>query len=227
MVVVSSLSDVSQTLHTQTQDLSCITPDSQLETAQPQPETPSFIESFLHTDLAFCRKCYSRWSSLTKSHALLGSHQGHVLEEEFMFPHVGLCYFFHPPSQGSCRNLWQAATFSFLRSQESGSLYFVKRQMLALFNLITPENNRKESRPLLFMPKESAWAAFWMLPLAQGQKSPIENGLCSRGSHPPADALSIGSMLFLIPSWNSQPERDWNSWYQVTLLGKYTAVIHF
>ena len=56
--------------------------------------------------------------------ALLGSHHGHVLEEESLFPSRWSVLFFPPTKPGSCRNLWQAATFSFLRSQESGSPVF-------------------------------------------------------------------------------------------------------
>ena len=116
--------------------------------------------------------------------ALLGAIMGTCWKKSLCFPHVGLCYFFHPPSQEAAEISGKRPLSVFSEAKRVVPLYFRKGKCCLVQPNHYLENNCKESNPLLFMPKEAAWAAFWMLPLlfARGQKSHIDNGLCSRGA---------------------------------------------
>lgn len=148
----------------------------------PQPETPFRWRLPAHR-LWFLQKMPPRWSS-PSARRCWGAIMGTCWKKRLCFPHVGLCYFFHPPSQEAAEISGKRPLSVFSEAKRVVPLYFRKGK----FCLVQPnhylENNCKESSPLLFMPKEAAWAAFWMLPLlfARGQKSHIDNGLCSRGA---------------------------------------------
>lgn len=89
--------------------------------------------------------------------AFLGRHLGHMGwggvgwgQGESLFPSRRPVLFFPPTRPGSCTNLWQAATFSFLRSQTSGSPVFSKKANTALFHESLLREQSQRIKPTAF-----------------------------------------------------------------------------
>lgn len=76
------------------------------------------------------------------------------------FPHVALCYFFHPPGQEAAQISGKQPLSVFSEAKRVVPLYFPKRQTPPCSMNHYLENNRKESNPPLSGPKESGRAAF-------------------------------------------------------------------
>lgn len=112
--------------------------------------------------LQFLMEIPSRWF-LPSAQPLWWSITGTCwIEEIHVFRHIDPRVFSHTHPV-NCTDLWQVATFSSLKSQESGSPMFKKKKKKDKCWLIQRnhylENDSKESSPRLFSSKEWTWAA--------------------------------------------------------------------
>lgn len=129
-------------------------------------QRPSLFGGFWHTDSHFQRKCHQRGSSPSVQPfwgGILGTWGGVGWgggRESPCFPHVALCYFFHPPGQEAAQISGKRPLSVFSEAKRVVPLYFPKRQTLPCSMNHYLENNRKESNPPLSGPKESGRAAF-------------------------------------------------------------------
>lgn len=188
LTLLSSVSDVlSHTCHTQMQ---ISAPAFWLLNGDvhASAETP-FFGGFPHLDSNFRRRCHQ--GDLHHLSSVSGeaswAHVGG--RKTWRFPHVGLCYFFHPQSQEAAQ-ISGKQPLSVFSEAERVVPCILKKANAALFNLIiTWRTIAKESSLLCLKNKPGRHSKRFHFSLPEDTEKSCRKRALHQGVHPPADTL--------------------------------------